>query len=121
MSVCVCVLHETHLGDAVATEIQANQGGVARTCQHGVVEWAHGVGGQVQVSGIQGYRDRHGGARPQRSAVHPGQAEAVEQAKALHLTVAGRVTVPHWRASMAVHQHQRQAKPQQVCHFVLRK
>lgn len=48
----------------------------------------HGIEGQVQVGGVQWDGDRHGDARSQPLAVHPGQAEAVEQAKALHVAMA---------------------------------
>jgi len=82
-----------HLGDVVAAEIQADQGGVARPRQHGVAQRAHGVGGQVQVCGVQGDGDRHGGVRAQPAAVHPGQAEAVELPKVFHLAVAAGVAV----------------------------
>lgn len=42
---------------------------------------------------VQWDGDGHGGAGSQPSAVHSGQAEAVEQAKAFHLTAATRVAV----------------------------
>lgn len=44
--------------------------------------------GRVQRDG-----DRHGDARPQPLAEHPGQAEAVEQTEALHVAMASRVAV----------------------------
>ena len=82
-----------HLVDVVAAEVQADQGGVARPGEHGVAQRAHGVGRQVQVRGVQGDGDGHGGGRAQPTAVHPGQAEAVELAKVLHLAAAPGVAV----------------------------
>lgn len=44
--------------------------------------------GSVQWNG-----NGHGGAGSQPSTVHSGEAEAVEQTKAFHLTVATRMAV----------------------------
>lgn len=70
--------------------------------------------GSVQWDG-----DWHGGAGSQPSAVHPGQTEAVEQAEAFHLTEATRVAVLDGGGVDA--RQQRQAKPQEECHYGLRK
>lgn len=45
------------------------------------------------MSGVQRDGDRHDGARSQSPTVHPGQAEAVEEAEALHLTATAGVAV----------------------------
>lgn len=68
--------------------------------------------GSVQWDG-----DGHGGTGSQPSAVHPGQAEAVEQAKAFHLTAATRVAVLD--GARLDGGQQRQAKPQEECHYAL--
>lgn len=101
----------------VAAQVQTNKGGVAWTSQHGVTEWAHGIGGQVEVGSVQWDDDGHDGVGSQPPAVHSGQAEAVEQAKALHLTAATRVAILD--GTGLSQGQQRQTKPQEECHYVL--
>lgn len=101
----------------VAAEVQTDEGGVAWTSQHGVTEWAHFSGGQVQVSSVQWDWYGHGGAGSQPSAVHFGQAEAVEQTKAFHFTVATRMAVLNG-AGLGICQ-QRETEPQQESHYSL--
>lgn len=69
------------------------------------------------MGGVQWDGDRHGGAGTQPSAVNSGQAEAVEQAKAFHLTVAARMAVFHSTGLDSC--QQRQAEPQEECHYAL--
>lgn len=107
----------TDLSDVVAAEVQAHQGGVSWTSQHGVAERAHAVRGQIEVGRVQWDGDGHGGAGSQPSTVHPGQAEAVEQAEAFHLAVASRVAVLHSAALYG--RQQQQAKPQGERHYAL--
>lgn len=66
---------------------------------------------------VQRDGDRHGDTGSQPSTVHCGEAEAVEQAKAFHLTAATRVAVLD-RAALDSSQ-QRQAETQQQCHYAL--
>ncbi len=68
--------------------------------------------GSVQWNG-----DGHGGTGAQPTAVHPGQAEAVEQTKAFHLTAATWVAVLD--PTGLDRGQQQQAKPQEECHYVL--
>lgn len=69
------------------------------------------------MSRVQWDGDGHAGAGSQPSAVHPGQAEAVEQAKAFHLTVATMVAVLD--AAGLDRDQQRQAEPQEERHYAL--
>ena len=79
----------------VAAEVQANQRGVSRAGQHGVREGSHRDGGEVQVGGVQRDGDRHGHPGSEATAVHSGEAEAVEEAETLHFAAAARVTALH--------------------------
>lgn len=66
---------------------------------------------------VQWDGDRHGDARSQSLAVHPGQAEAVEQAKALHVTVAPRVAVVDGAGGQG---QQQKKRPRRGRHCILK-
>uniref|UniRef100_A0A6I8PQT1 non-specific serine/threonine protein kinase n=1 Tax=Ornithorhynchus anatinus TaxID=9258 RepID=A0A6I8PQT1_ORNAN len=75
------------VGESIVAQVQADQRGVTGPGQHRLVDDPQLVGGQVQVGGVQW--DGHGddvGAHA--TAVHLGQAEAVEEAESLHLAPA---------------------------------
>lgn len=71
------------------------------------------------MGGVQRDGNGHGDAGPHASAVHPGQAEAVEEPEAFHLTVTAGVAVPD-RTGLDS-QQQRQADPQEQCHYALKR
>lgn len=68
--------------------------------------------GRVQRDG-----DGHGDAGSQPSTVHSGEAEAVKQAKAFHLTAATRVAVLD--SAGLDNCQQQQAKAQEQSHYFL--